>query len=264
MKMKKKFFLGLFIVLPVLVYVLNLVPRKASSSRIIYYTIPEFHTSMAGSKIGMYLAKRIGSNGRIPVGHAGIIVEEENGDMYEYDYGRFSSCFGTATLPSLKGNWVKRYLGNYKGRSIEELAPEVGENILARFHNSGTKVNFYVMEGNTQDVVDYIEQDANDPDRSRYVWYLDHTCCGRARDAFDRGRTSWLGFCVSKVADIAGNFVPNGSSICQTLFDRNITAIAGVSVEGDSPLINTSRYTYKSARKKVSSRPKGKRRGSRQ
>lgn len=252
----KKFFVSVFVVVPLLVAVFNLIPRKASSDRIIYYTIPEYHTSMAGSKVGMYLARHIGRDGRIPVGHAGVIVEDEDGNMYEYDYGRFSSCFGTASLPTLKGNWVKRRLGNFKGQSIDELAPKVGEDILAKFHNSGSRVNFYVMEGDSKAVVDYIEKDANDPDRSHYVWYLDHTCCGRARDAFDRGRTSRMGFAVSKVADIAGNVVPNGSAIFQTLFDRNVTAIAGISVEGDSPLINTSKYTYKSARKSVSAKTK--------
>lgn len=243
--MKKKIFAIVFVVIPLLVYVLSFVPSHPRHSRIIYYTIPEFHTSMAGSKVGMFLAKYIGHNGRIPVGHAGIIVEDEDGNLCRYDYGRFASCFGSATLPQLQGNWVKHRMGNYKDRELNDMLPELGDQILDAFRKSGKTVNFYVMEGDSKAVVDFIEHEANDPDRYHYVWWLDHTCCGLARSAFDHGRTTKAGFLVSKVADVVGNFIPNGSSVAQTIVQRNVTAIAGVSVEGDSPLIGTSRYTYK-------------------
>lgn len=243
--MKKKIFCLTFLLVPFLVYVLCLIPRKPAKSRIIYYTIPEYHTSMAGSKLGMALAKRFGSNGRIPVGHAGLLVEDADGNVYRYDYGRFPTCFGDAKLPQLKGNWVKERVGNFKDKSIDELTEEAGQKILGRFSKSGRTVRFYTMEGDAEAVIDYIEKDANDPNRYRYVWYLDHTCCGRARSAFDHGRTTKLGHAVSWLADVVENVIPNGSTIAQTLLDRNLTAISGVSVEGDSPLIGTSRFTYK-------------------
>lgn len=243
--MKKKIFLAAFLVAPLLVYVLCLIPAGPKQSRIVYYTIPEYHTSMAGSKIGMTLAKHIGSNGRIPVGHAGILIEDEDGNVCRYDYGRFPSCCGRAQLPQLKGNWVKEYVGNYRGKTTEEMTEDIGGKILKRFNRSGRTVRFYVMEGDAQAAVSYIEKDANDPRRHHYVWYLDHTCCGRARSAFDHGRTSKLVHAVSWLTDVVENVIPNGSTIAQTIFDRNVTAISGLSVEGNAPLINTSRYTYK-------------------
>lgn len=242
--MKKKIIITAFLIVPLLVYILCLIPRNPKQSRIIYYTIPEYYTSMAGSKLGMTLAKRIGSNGRIPVGHAGILVEDKDGNVYRYDYGRFPTCYASADLPQLQGNWVKEYVGNFRGKSIEELTEVAGAKILRRFHRSGRMVRFYAMEGDYEAVVDYIEKDANNPHRYHYVWYLDHTCCGRARDAFDHGRTK-LGLVISWVADVVENYIPNGSTIAQTIFDRNVTAISGLSVEGDAPLINTSRYTYR-------------------
>lgn len=243
--MKKKTTIVAFLIVPLMVYLLCLVPRSHKQSRIIYYTIPDYYTSMAGSKLGMTLAKRIGSQGRIRVGHAGLLVEDENGDVYRYDYGRFPTCYGSAKLPQLQGNWVKEYVGNFRGKSMEELTNVVGEKILNRFHRSGRTVHFYTMEGDGKAAVDYIEKDANDPNRYHYVWYLDHTCCGRARSAFDHGRTSKLGHAVSYVTDVVENVVPNGSTIAQSVFDRNVTAISGVSVEGNAPLINTTRYTYR-------------------
>lgn len=243
--MRKKIIILLLIVVPLLVYVMNFIPRNLKQSRIIYYTIPEYYTSMAGSKLGMTLAKHIGSGGRIPVGHAGILIEDENGDVYRYDYGRFRTCYGSAQLPQLQGNWVREYVGNFRGKSTKELTNVAAEKTLNRFHRSGRTVRFYAMEGNSQAAIDYIEKDANDPHRYHYVWYLDHTCCGRARCAFDHGRTTKLGLAVSWVADVVENVIPNGSTLAQTLFDRNVTAISGISVEGDAPLINTSRITYK-------------------
>lgn len=243
--MKKKIFVLSFLVLPLLMYVLCLVPRSPKQSRIIYYTIPDYYTSMSGSKLGTALAKHIGSHGRIRVCHAGLLVEDENGDVFRYDYGRFPTCYGSAKLLQLQGNWVKEYVGNFKGKSMEELSEVVGEKILNRFHRSGRTVRFYAMEGDYQAAVDYIEKDANNPNRYHYVWYLDHTCCGRARSAFDHGRTTLLGHAISYAADVIENVVPNGCTIAQTIFDRNVTAISGVSVEGDAPLINTTRYTYR-------------------
>lgn len=243
--MKKKIIITAFLIVPLLVYALCLIPRSPRKSRIIYYTIPEYYTSMAGSQFGMSLAKRIGSGGRIPVGHAGLLLEDEDGNVYRYDYGRFPTCFGTAKLPQLKGNWVREYVGNFKGKTIDELTEVAGQKILDRFHRSGRTVRFYAMEGDYQAAVDYIENDANNPNRYRYLWYMDHTCCGRARSAFDHGRTTKLGYALSYVADVVENVIPNGSTMAQTIFDRNLTAISGVSVEGDAPLINTSRYTYR-------------------
>lgn len=243
--MKKKIIIATFLIVPILVYVLCLIPRNHKQSRIIYYTIPEYYTSMSGSKLGMTLAKHIGSGGRIPVGHAGLLVEDENGDVYRYDYGRFSTCYGSAKLPQPQGNWVREYVGNFRGKSTKELTNVAGEKILNRFHRSGRTVHFYTMEGDYQAAVDYIEKDANNPNRYHYVWYLDHTCCGRARSAFDHGRTTMVGHAISYAADVVENFIPNGSTIAQMIFDRNITAISGVSVEGDAPLIFTTRFTYK-------------------
>lgn len=240
---KKLVFIGL-IIIPLLVYLINFIPNKPSKERIIYYTIPEFHTSMSGSDIGMALSKYFGSDGRIPVGHAGILVEDRNGNVYRYDYGRFPTCFGSATLPSSKGNWVKKYMGNFKGKSIDEMVKALGPKILQSFRKSGTVVHFYAMEGNPEAVVDYIEREANDPHRYRYVWYLDHTCCGRARSAFDHGRSFWLDDVISRGVDIIENYIPNGSTLAQCIFEANVTAVSGLSVEGNSPLIGTSRYTY--------------------
>lgn len=219
--------------------------RVHEGERIVYYDMPYYRTSMNGIKIGTAIAKHSSRDNCIPLGHAGVVVEDADGNCYRYDYGRIGHCFGSATLPKYKGNWMRTYLGNTKHLSNEEFAVLIGKNVVKSFRHHGGQVNCYLMNGDAERVMRAIAKEADDPNRDHYIWYLDHSCCGRARKVFDKGRNP-IGCSVSYVSNVFNNFIPSAANIWNVVTCKGSPVpLSGLSPEGDAPIMFTNKYVYR-------------------
>jgi len=256
--MIKKFFCRLFIVFLGLTFVYSFFNSMrsfggevAESGKIIYYDMPYCRVptdrSFGGKLVsGMFKINGV-DDGKAPFGHAGIIVEDSKGRLTLYQYGRFAQGIGHV-LPSYKGNWQRMAMGSRGNKSDQELIDALGPQILSNMGGmtkTGNRVNAYIMEvDDITPVVNYIEHDANDPDRCKYFLFTDNTCGGTARDAFDRGR-GFVGRVFSKWADNVGNLIPFPAQIWSAMTHRgNMFGLTGFSPEGNAPSLGTTKVVY--------------------
>jgi len=229
--------------------VVNLKPYgkdKPVSGKVIYYSIPHCYVPTTPELEGT--CNFFFNHGeKVPFGHAGIIVEDDKGNLTLYQYGRFKSGIGHI-LKGRRGNWKRQSLGNRNGRTDEELMQYLGPRILdgTGLHNTGNRVNAYFMEvDDITPAIDYIESDAADPDRDRYFFFSDNTCGGVARDAFDRTRC-YPSRVINKWFDIIGNFIPFPSHIWSALtHGGNVSGLSGLSPEGNAPSLGTTKIVYR-------------------
>ena len=130
-------------------------------------------------------------------GHAGVLGYDENGSTRYYDYGRYSpnrkGVFGEK-LPSDQGN-VRRIGvpdleigpdGKPTSESLEKL-----QDALSRRAGKGTKAELSCdADANEDKVYDYVNDIANDPNRTPYSWHpwLANQCRTFARDALGAGQ----------------------------------------------------------------------------
>lgn len=214
--------------------------------KVIYYSIPHCYvpTLPSLSKPCNFL---FGHGDKVPFGHAGIIIEDDKGRLTLYQYGRFSYGIGKV-LKSSRGNWLRMPFGNRNGKSDEELMEKLGPRILNNtgLHNTGDRVNAYFMAvDDVTPAIDYIEKNAADPNRDKYFLFLDNTCGGVARDAFDRARC-YPSRVLNKWFDIVGNFIPLPSQIWSVLtHNGNISGLTGLSPEGNAPSLFTNKEIYR-------------------
>lgn len=214
--------------------------------KVIYYSMPYCYvpTMKVFTKPCDYF---FGHGEKLPVGHAGIIIEDDKGRLTLYQYGRFSNGIGHI-YKGRRGNWKRMPFGNRNGRSDEQLMQELGPRILdgSGLHDTGNKVNAYIMEvDDVTPAIDYIEKDAANPHRDRYMLFTDTNCGGVARDAFDRVRC-YPSRVMNKWFDIVGNFVPLPSHVwCVMTHTGNITSLSGLSTDGNAPSLGTDKLVYK-------------------
>lgn len=249
--MKKSFYrIGLLFLVIIFVYSLfvNLKPYgydKPIKGKVIYYSIPHCYVpTLPILKETCHFFFKHGE--KLPFGHAGIIIEDDKGNLTLYQYGRFQSGFGHI-LKGRRGNWRRQPFGSRNGRTDEELMQNLGPRILdgTGLHNTGNRVNAYFMEvDDITPAIDYIEKDAADPERDRYFFFSDNTCGGVARDAFDRTRC-YPSRVINKWFDIIGNFIPFPSHIWSALtHNGNVSGLSGLSPEGNAPSLGTTKIVY--------------------
>lgn len=243
--------IGLLFLVITFVYSLfvNLKPYgyyKPVKGKVIYYSIPHCYvpTSPVLKKTCNFFFKH---GEKVPFGHAGIIIEDNKGNLTLYQYGRFKSGFGHI-LKGRRGNWNRQSFGNRNGQTDEELLQNLGSRILdgTGLHDTGNRVNAYFMEvDDITPAIDYIEKDAADPNRDRYFFFSDNTCGGVARDAFDRTRC-YPSRVINKWFDIIGNFVPLPLHIWSALtHNGNVSGLSGLSPEGNAPSLGTTKIVYR-------------------
>lgn len=238
----------LFVIIPCLVCIVNEATSQSdmnvNAERIMFYDMPSFRTSVQGNRAGHLLSIIIGSK-TAAFGHGGIIIEDENGNLTGYDFGRFKSNVYGYKLPSSKGNWRKHKLGNRKGMTNRQLAERFGELFLNETSHGGKQFNLYIMKTNKAKRVErWIQKEANNPKRRRYNFFTDYTCGGAARDAFDEGRSFFWKY-ISKITDNVNDLIPSAANIWSVVSnDMNCAGLTGFSPEGNAPLIGTKRYRY--------------------
>lgn len=228
--------------------VVNLKPYgydKPIKGKVIYYSIPHCYVPTLRSLTGT-CNFFFGHGEKVPFGHAGIIIEDDKGNLTLYQYGRFKSGIGHM-LTGRRGNWKRQDFGRRNGRSDKELMQYIGPRILngTGLNDTCNKVNAYFMDVNDiTPAIDYIEHDAADPNRARYFFFSDNTCGGVARDAFDRTRC-YPSRVINKWFDIVGNIIPFPSHIWSALTNEgNISGLSGLSPEGNSPSMFTHKLVY--------------------
>lgn len=250
--MKKKTSCRLFIAFMAIVFVYSLIVNMKSygydkpvKGKVIYYSIPHCYVpTFPVLKEACHFFFKHGE--KVPFGHAGIIIEDDKGNLTLYQYGRFQSGIGHI-LKGRRGNWKRQSFGHRDGRTDEELMQYLGPRILdgTGLRDTGNRVNAYFMEvDDITPAIDYIEKDAVDPDRARYFFFSDNTCGGVARDSFDRTRC-YPSRVINKWFDIIGNFVPFPSHIWTALtHDGNVSGLSGLSPEGNAPSLGTIKIVY--------------------
>lgn len=214
--------------------------------KVIYYSIPHCYVPTLSCLKKPFNA--IFKHGeKLPLGHAGIIIEDDKGRLTLYQYGRFRQGIGYV-LNGRRGNWRRQCLGYRNGRTDKELMKYLGPRILngTGLHDTGGRVDAYFMEvDNVTPAIDYIERDAANPKRAMYFFFSDNTCGGVARDAFDRTRC-YPSRVLNKWFDIVGNFIPFPSHIWSALTHKgNISGLSGLSPEGNAPSLSTSKEVYR-------------------
>lgn len=219
---------------------------KPVSGKVIYYSMPHCYVpTLPALKGTCHFFFKHGE--KLPFGHAGIIIEDDKGNLTLYQYGRFSKGLGHI-LKGRRGNWKRQSFGNRNGRTDEELMQYLGPRILdgSGLNHTGNRVNAYFMEvDDITPAIDYIEKDAANPDRDRYFFFSDNTCGGVARDAFDRTRC-YPSRVINKWFDIIGNFVPFPSHIWSALtHNGNVSGLSGLSPEGNAPSLGTTKIEYR-------------------
>jgi len=218
-----------------------------NAERIMFYDMPSFRTSVQGNRAGHLLSIIIGSK-TAAFGHGGIIIEDKDGKLTGYDYGRFKSNVYGYKLRSSKGNWRRHELGSRNGMTNKQLAERFGKIFLNETSHGGKQFNLYVMRTNkAKNVERWIRNEANNQNRKRYNFFTDYTCGGAARDAFDEGR-SFFWKHISKITENINNIIPSAANIWSVISnDMNCAGLTGFSPEGNAPLIGTKRYRYRAA-----------------
>lgn len=213
--------------------------------KVIYYSIPHCYVPTL-SVLGKVFDPIFKHGECLPFGHAGIIIEDDKGNLTLYQYGRFRQGIGHVNK-GRRGNWLRQSFGNRNGRTDAELMSYLGPKILREtgLRSPGNEVDAYFMEvDDVTPAIDYIESDAADPDRPRYFFFSDNTCGGVARDAFDRVRC-YPSRVMNKWFDIVGNFIPMPSHIWSALtHGGNISGLSGLSPEGNAPSLGTNKEVY--------------------
>ena len=215
------------------------------SGKVIYYSIPHCYVpTLRELTKPCNLFFKHGE--KVPFGHAGIIIEDDKGNLTLYQYGRFQDGIGHINK-GRRGNWKRMPFGSRNGRSDEQLMQELGPRILngTGLHDTGNRVNAYFMEvDDVTPAIDYITKDAADPNRPRYNFFTDNTCGGVARDAFDRVRC-YPSRVLNKWFDIVGNFIPLPSHLWSAVtHSGNISGLSGLSPEGNAPSLGTNKVVY--------------------
>lgn len=134
----------------------------------------------------------INRNGdRAKLGHAGVLVVNKDGSRKLYEYGRYDNGnvgvqLGRDENGDNRGNWRVR---NISGTTLDD----VSKNILAaQSSHAGNNVRLTHVNADPQKVINYINNDANNPNRDSYsvCGYNDKNCGSMASEAIEAG-TPW-------------------------------------------------------------------------
>ena len=164
--------------------------RENYDGQAIYLNYPEFRGGAGGTVVvggldlGAGVAKILGIDPKkgLPVGHSAIITIDKDGNSRYTEYGRYTrkdgDLIGKVRGTVKGGNWRQKLLP--KKREDEDL-----KTYMRRIYKSlpdadtGMTQATYIPTFNTTGALQYIDQQANDPDRKEYGPY--HTC---ATDAY--------------------------------------------------------------------------------
>lgn len=144
----KQFFLRFVMLFLVGVFVYSIVFNlesygydKPINGKVIYYSIPHCYVpTLPELKTTCNIFFNHGE--KVPFGHAGIIIEDNKGNLTLYQYGRFEVGIGHIQK-GRRGNWQRQSFGKRNGRSDEELMEYLGPRILSGtgLHDTGNRVN---------------------------------------------------------------------------------------------------------------------------
>lgn len=147
-----------------------------TKQRVGYVNLP-FYQVDTGKSVGNTTLK-------LPLGHSGVVFQDENGNTQYYEYGRYDADEDYVIGKNAFGNWKHKPSPNLKNMTDAQFADSLYK-IIAPEHG-GKDIDIYWE--NVDDInkgISYIKKEANDPNRSAYCLRNSKTCATEARNAYD-------------------------------------------------------------------------------
>ena len=124
----------------------------------VYYLTHPYHQNSINK-----LFPLVNTNKTFPAGHAGIVIVDNDNNVTQYNYGRWSSNVIGKKFSTNKGNWTKKNLG--KISTIQDLLhynKDKGANASPNVRLT------YIDDADPQKVLQYIKSESSDSNRLTY------------------------------------------------------------------------------------------------
>lgn len=192
----------------------NSTQTNAIPGKVYYVNFPQHPVEVVGAtggggmstwdQIVQRIKKRFKWNGKIPLGHAGVILCDKNGRTKYYEYGRYANGnvgYSSRENGGYFGNFVRRPVPDFNGMTEEEYVKRLGKTFAHE-----PKIELFGADSPDIGAAErYILELARNRNRDPYS--VGGMNCGSvARATFDVGR-GWDGF-AGKALDFIGGFTP--------------------------------------------------------
>lgn len=147
-----------------------------TKQRVGYVNLPYYQVD-TGQSIGNTTLK-------LPLGHSGVVFQDENGNTQYYEYGRYDADEDYVIGKKAFGNWKHRPSPNLKNMTDAQFEDSLYRMIAPE--HGGNDIDIYWE--NVDDInrgINYIKTEANNPSRAAYCLRNPKTCATEARNAYD-------------------------------------------------------------------------------
>ena len=180
----------------------------------VYYV--NFPTHMIGMKGGSNDTSSEGAwnaslgKVKLPLGHAGVMTVDANGNTQYYEYGRYSDGLG-AVKSTIDGNWRRKTVPNAVIGKDGKIDHSATADAMARTFGKKVELTF-VDNANPSKTIKAIQKDYNNAGRSSYN-LATKTCGSEACSVINAGQSGWENFVdAAKRAAKAGTYLGQGIS----------------------------------------------------
>lgn len=161
----------------------------------VYYV--NFPTHMIGMKGGSNDTSSEGAwnsslgDVKLPLGHAGVMTIDANGNTQYYEYGRYSDGMGTVKS-TVDGNWRRKTVPNAVIGKDGRIDHTATADALSKTFGKKVELTF-VDNADPSKTLAAINADANDRKRGSYN-LLTKTCGSEACSVINAGQSGWENF----------------------------------------------------------------------
>lgn len=128
---------------------------------------------------------------KLPLGHAGVMTVDANGNTQYYEYGRYSGGLG-AVKSMTDGNWRRKTVPDAVIGKNGEIDHTATADAMARTFGKKVELTF-VDNANPNKTLKAIQKDYNNARRSSYN-LATKTCGSEACDVINAGQSGWENF----------------------------------------------------------------------
>lgn len=161
----------------------------------VYYV--NFPTHMIGMKGGSNDTSSEGAwnaslgKVKLPLGHAGVMTVDADGNTQYYEYGRYSDGMG-AVKSTVDGNWRRKTVPNAVIGKNGKIDHSATADAMAKTFGKKVELTF-VDNADPSKTLAAINADANDRKRGSYN-LITKTCGSEACSVIDAGQSGWENF----------------------------------------------------------------------